>query len=144
MTECIWWTRWQTAYPLRMPPHVPHLLLLELIILINLPYADPESVVKGGPTAMGFLFVFFSLWGEGGSKYHYKRAIIGLPAKHHLNGISLACPWWPKFEFWLGSFVIFRGSRTILLRNPFFWWFFKDPPPSPSWSAHFFSIRNRM
>ena len=27
--------------------------------------------------------VFFSWWGEGGSKYHFKRAIIGPPAKRH-------------------------------------------------------------
>ena len=32
---------------------------------------------------------FFSCLGEGGSKYHYKRAIIGPPAKRHLNGV----PW---------------------------------------------------
>ena len=32
---------------------------------------------------------FFSWWWERGSKHHYKRAIIGLPAKHHLNGVSL-------------------------------------------------------
>ena len=28
--------------------------------------------------------VFFSLWREGESKYHYKWAIIGPPAKCHL------------------------------------------------------------
>ena len=31
------------------------------------------------------------------------------PAKHHLNGVSLACWWWPKIECWLGSFIIFQG-----------------------------------
>ena len=31
-------------------------------------------------------FVFLGLWGEGGFKYHYKRAIIRPPAKLHLNG----------------------------------------------------------
>ena len=30
--------------------------------------------------------------GLGGSKYHYKRAIIGPPAKRLLNDVSLACP----------------------------------------------------
>ena len=48
------------------------------------PCADPESYVRGGPT-----LTFFSWWGEGGSKYHF-RDIIGPPAKRHLNGVSLA------------------------------------------------------
>ena len=26
-----------------------------------------------------------------GSKYCFKRDIIGLPSKHHINGVSLAC-----------------------------------------------------
>ena len=84
----------------------------------------------------GFFLVW---WGEDRSKYHYKRAIIGLPAKHHLNGVSLMCRWWPKIECWFGSFVIFRGSRPVLLRNPVFLWFFKggpDPLSPPSRSAH--------
>ena len=68
---------------------------------------------------------FFNWWGEGGSKYHYKRAIIGPPAKRHLNGVSLACRWWPNIECWLEWFVIFRGSGPILLRNPLFWWIFR-------------------
>ena len=34
-----------------------------------------------------------------GSKYHYKWAIIGPPAKRHLNGVSLAGRWWwPTIE----------------------------------------------
>ena len=55
-----------------------------------------------------------------GSKYHYKRAIIGPPTKRHLNGVSLACRSWPVIECWLGSFMIFRGSGPVLLRNPIF------------------------
>ena len=57
---------------------------------------------------------FFSWWGEGGSKYHYKRAIIAPPAKRHLNGVSLACRWLPNIECWLGSFVIFQGTWLVL------------------------------
>ena len=57
---------------------------------------------------------------EEGSKYHYKRAIIDPPAKRHLNGVSLACRWWPNIECWLGGFVIFRGYGPILLGNPIF------------------------
>ena len=50
------------------------------------PCTDPESFVKGGPTLTTFcLFFFFFCTDEvrGGSKYHYKQAIIGPPAKHH-------------------------------------------------------------
>ena len=90
---------------------------------------------RGGPTV-----TFCSWWGEGGSKYHYKRAIIGPPAKCHLNGFSLVCWWRPNIECWLDSFVIFRGSRPVLLRNPTFLWFFRGggvrTPCPPSGSAH--------
>ena len=92
--------------------------------------ADPENFVRGGQTLTTFLF---SWWGVGGSKYHYKRAIIGLPAKRHLNGASLACWWWPNIKFWLGRFVIFQGTltriskKTLYLRGP-------DPlSPLPLW-----------
>ena len=44
-----------------------------------------------------------------------KRAIIELPAKRHLNGVSLAGRWWSNIDFWLiGSFAIFHGIRTII------------------------------
>ena len=61
---------------------------------------------------------FFSWWGERGSKYHYKRAIIGLPAKCHLNGVSLVGRWWPNIECWLGSFMIFQGGGSGHLSFP--------------------------
>ena len=79
---------------------------------------------------------FFVWWGKEGSKDHYKRAIIGLPGKRHLNGILLACRWWPNIECWLVSFVILRGSGAVLLRNPIFLWFYRGVrtpcPLSPS------------
>ena len=68
-------------------------------------------------------FFFLSWWGEGGSKYHYKWVIISPPAKRHLNGVSLACRWWPNIECWLENSVTFRGSGQVLLRNPIFLWF---------------------
>ena len=73
--------------------------------------ADPESVVRGGPTrSFFFFFIFFYLfswWGEGGSKYHFKRAIIAI------NGVSLECRWWPYIESWFGTFVIFSGDPDL-------------------------------
>ena len=68
--------------------------------------ADPENFVRGGPALTGF----FSWWGEGWSKYHYKWATIGPSAKCHLNGVLPVCWWWPNIECWLGSFVIFSGD----------------------------------
>ena len=40
-----------------------------------------------GPIFLRFLTFFSRL---GGSKYNFKRAIIGPPEKRHLNGVSLA------------------------------------------------------
>ena len=45
---------------------------------------------SGGGGGSNFKYVFSSLV-ERGSKYHYKRAIIGPPAKCYLNGASLVC-----------------------------------------------------
>ena len=52
--------------------------------------ADSESFIRGGPTLTTF-FLFSFLVNKGGSKYNYKRAIIGPPAKRRLNGVSLTC-----------------------------------------------------
>ena len=62
---------------------------------------------------------FFSWWGVGGSKYLYKRAIIGPPADRHLNGVSLAFLWWLNIECWPGSFVIFQGIWTRIAKKPY-------------------------
>ena len=35
-----------------------------------------------------------------------------------VNGVSLACRWWPSIEFWLGSFVIFQVIRTSIAKRP--------------------------
>ena len=82
-----------------------------------------------------FFFSFFSSWRENGSK-------VPLRAGHHrptsetpLNGVSLACRWWPNIEFWLGSFVIFQGIWASIAKKPIFLWFFTGvsgphaPPP---------------
>ena len=64
-----------------------------------------------------------------GSKYHHKRAIIGQPMKHHLNGVSLACRRWPNIECWLDNFVIFQRVRTSIANKP-------DPLSPASGSGH--------
>ena len=95
-------------------------------------YADPESFVREGSTLTGFL--------RGGSKYHYKRAIIGPPAKRHLIVVTLAGRCWPNNESWLGSFEFFSGSGPILQRNPIFLKFSGEwvsrPRPPPLWRIH--------
>ena len=64
-------------------------------------------------------YFFLSWWGEGGSKYHYEQAIMGPLAKRLLNGVSLACRWWPNVECWLGSFMIFQGIQTSIAKKPY-------------------------
>ena len=71
-------------------------------------------------------FFFFFKGRDDPSKFHYKWAI----------NVLLAC----KIKCWLGRF--FRGSGSVLLRNPIFLWFFRGgpdplfpPPPPPSGSA---------
>ena len=68
--------------------------------------------------------------GENHIQYNFKQAIIGTPAKRHLNGFSLACWWWPKIECWLGSFVIFQVIRTSIAKKPPL-----DPPMKSSENA---------
>ena len=99
--------------------------------------ADQESSARGVPTLTGF----FSWWGEEGSKYHYKWANIGPPAKRYLNGVSLAGRWWPITECCLVALWFYRGSRPVLLRDPIFLWFFRGGGGAqthypPSGSAH--------
>ena len=52
------------------------------------------------------MFICFLEGRDDPSKYHYKRIIIGPPAKRH----SPAGLCWPKFESWFGSFEIFQRS----------------------------------
>ena len=74
--------------------------------------------------------VFFIIIRGERIKYHYQRAITGPPAKRHLNGnsVSLACRRVPNIECRLDSFVIFRGSRPVFLRNPIFCEYFVSIP----------------
>ena len=73
--------------------------------------------------------------GGGGSKYYYKRAIIGPPVQHHLNGLLLACRWWPNIECWLGRF--FHGIQTSIAMKPYIFVIFQrgsgSTVPPPLW-----------
>ena len=82
---------------------------------------------------------FFFLKGERiqiSQKAGYHRPASETP----LNGVSLACQWWPNVECWLGSFENFRGSGPVLLRNSIFFVIFTgmwggggSGPPVPLW-----------
>ena len=85
------------------------------------PCADPESFVRGGPTSNWQLFFLKIWWGREDAN----TTIISGPSLAHQQNTMLACWWWPNIECWLGSYVIFRGSRPVLLRNPLFLWFFR-------------------
>ena len=47
-----------------------------------------------------------------------KLAIIGPPAKRHLNGVSLAGRLWPDTECLLVSFVVLQEIRTNDAKKP--------------------------
>ena len=55
-------------------------------------------------------YVFFYLISYR-SKYHYKQAIIGPPAKRHLNGVSLSDRWWPNTELTPSATPPLSGSE---------------------------------
>ena len=124
---------------------------------ISLNKKKPEICMRGsrkfcqrGALTM-FSFSFFSWWGEGGNKCYYKRAIIGPPAKPHLNGISLVSRWWPNIECWLGSFVIFQGIGTSFAKKPYIFVIFQGggggvwTPCPPLWIRPWYaSYRNSM
>ena len=92
------------------------------------------------------VFDFFQLMR--GSKYHLKQAFIApppppTPAKHHLNGISLAGQCWPSIECcWLGSFAIVQGILTSIAKELYSFNFCdfpggsRPPVPHPPGSAH--------
>ena len=95
-----------------------------------------RKVFQRGPTLRTF-FSFMS-----GSKYHQYRAIIGLPAKRHLNGLSLACRCLPNIG-WLDGFVIFQVIGTSIAKKLYIFvsfFFFGGggvwTPCLPSGSAH--------
>ena len=75
--------------------------------------------LRGSNLYNDFLFFcFFSWWGEGGSKPSTTIAGHHRPASETpLNGVSLACPWWPNTECWLGS-CDFQEVRTCSARKP--------------------------
>ena len=83
---------------------------LWLILILKYKHARIQKVLS--EEVQNLILFFFSWWGDRGSKYHYKWAIIGPPAKHHLNGVSMAGRWLPKIECWLCIFVVFQGIRT--------------------------------
>ena len=63
-----------------------------------------------------------------GSKYHYKWAIIGPPAKRHLNGVRLTGDDGPTLNVGLIALCISRGSGPVL---PFIFQGEGPDPPTP-------------
>ena len=59
-------------------------------------------------------------------KIDHHRPISETPLKWRFAGVS-----WPTIECWLGSFVIFRGSGSILLGTLYFVIFQGSGPPVP-------------
>ena len=97
-------------------------------ILCTAPYIMPGSrklCQRRGGNFDGFFFfvcVFFA--------YHYKRAIIGSPAKHHLMVFG-----WCNIECWLSSFAIFQRIWTTFAYKPYVFVIFQgvQTPCPPFW-----------
>ena len=75
---------------------------------------------------------------ERGYKYYLKWAIIGPPAKRHLNRVSVA-RWWWHIECWLRSLVILQAIQTSFAKKPYIFVIFQGggtespaPPLDPS------------
>ena len=48
------------------------------------------------------------------------------------NSVSLASPWWPNIEYWLGSLVSFQGIGASISKKPYISVIFQDGP-DPLW-----------
>ena len=103
---------------------------------------------EGGPTLTTFFLVDEgredpSTIISGPSSARQRNAITGHrrpTSQTPLNGVSLACQWWPNIECWLSS-CSFSGDPE----NPIFLWFFRggggfEPPapPPPLWIRTWF------
>ena len=83
------------------------MIIISSIIKVKLiAYADPESFVRWCPTLTVFFLLFF-IWG-------IFSAIIGPPAKHHLNGVEVD----PTLNAGLEA-VIIQGIRTSIATKPY-------------------------
>ena len=119
-----------------------NLALLQAIIYFwkkHWMHAQIQKVFSEGVQFFWCFFVcFFSWLGENWSKYHYKHAIMGPPAKRHLNGFLLAGRWWPNTECWLVSFAVLQGIQTNIAKKPYIFVIFQggggsQPPVPPLW-----------
>ena len=99
---------------MKQNPYIATASQLETIILSNwialyirsAPCMDPESFIRGGPTLTTIYLV-----DEGRplrADYH------GPPRDMPFKGVLLAGRLWPNLKCWLGSFVIFQGTRTCI------------------------------
>ena len=72
-----------------------------------------------------------------------ERIQISQKAGHHrpasetpLNGVSLACWWWPNVECWLGRFWEFQGIRSSIAKKFYVFVIFQVGGCPPYGSAH--------
>ena len=102
--------------------------------LSKLTCANPENFIRGGFNFDRFFFL--SWWGEWGSKYHYKRAIIRPPGKKPFKwcftGVLMMAPNWIAG---LVALWFFRGSEPELLKKKLYFCGFQGKSGSypPLW-----------
>ena len=84
-----------------------------------------KTFLYSNPKRRHMFFVFLLLdRRDDASKYHYKRG-------HHRPASETSFKW-PKITCWLGSFVSFRGSRPVCLRNRIFFVIFQGGSGLPA------------
>ena len=124
--------------------------------------ADQDSFVRGGPTLTGFFCCFFFVcvfffvderWEDPSTLYHYKRAIIGPPAKHHLMAFGWRADDDPTLNAGLVA-AIFQGIWTCIARKPYIFVIFQgcpdplSPPLDPRelmlWTNHKYTCINLL
>ena len=57
---------------------------------------------------------------RGSRKYFLRGGGVFFLVDAGIQMPTSACPWWPHFEYWLGSYAFFPGSGPVLLRNHLF------------------------
>ena len=97
------------------------------------PCADPESLVRGGPTLTTFFF--FKFGGGGGDDPITSFSRPSSACKRNAIKWRFACvPIMADIECWLGSFTILRGSGPVLLKQTYTFGFFQGGSGSPAQS----------
>ena len=102
------------------------------------PCTDSESFVRVGPTQLWQSCIFLVDEGRENPSAITKRGPSSVRQQNAIEMVFRA-DWYRHIkEYWLGGFVISRGSSAVLLRNPIVLWFSRGSPDplSPPLDLH--------